>query len=267
MPTCPEFVAPTEWRRIDFISDLHLQESMPRTLEAFASHLRHTPADAICLLGDIFEVWVGDDARTGPFEQACLHALRECARTRWVGFMAGNRDFLVGTEFLGAAGLHELADPMILQAFGQRTLLTHGDAWCLDDVDYQRFRQQVRAPDWQKAFLARPLTERRAIARQMREASEARAMQMTQAANHPGSGYTETWADVDMSTAAQWLRDNRAATLVHGHTHRPGDEPIGPGLQRLVLTDWDLDHDPTMPRAEILSWSTAGFERLPPSRA
>ncbi|MFZ5522344.1 MAG: UDP-2,3-diacylglucosamine diphosphatase [Pseudomonadota bacterium] len=253
MSATAELAAPPEWQRIDILSDLHLQDDTPRTFDAFAAHVQHTPADAVLLLGDIFEAWVGDDACGRPsLERRAADLLTAAARHRWIGFMAGNRDFLVGSAFLAATGLHELADPAAITAFGQRLLFTHGDAWCLADTDYLAFRAQVRHPAWQQAFLSRPLAERRAIARSMREASMARANTMT----------AETWADVDDQLARRELAARHARHLVHGHTHRPAVHDLGNGHQRWVLSDWDLDHG--TPRAEVLVWTADGLRRQAP---
>jgi UDP-2,3-diacylglucosamine hydrolase len=244
-------LAPAHWRRIDFISDLHLHEGLPRTLAALQRHLLSTPADAVFLLGDIFEAWVGDDMRSQPFEAACVDMLAQTGQRLHLGFMVGNRDFLVGPAMLRACHAHALADPTVLEAFGQRALLIHGDALCLADAPYLKFRAQVRHPAWQAAFEALPLAQRLAQARQMREASLARQQ----------SQQPETYADVDEAVAQAWLDAAGADTLVHGHTHRPVDQAFA-GRIRHVLSDWDLD-GPMPHRAEILSWDAQGFTRQP----
>ncbi|MBI5717434.1 MAG: UDP-2,3-diacylglucosamine diphosphatase [Burkholderiales bacterium] len=244
--------APREWRAIDFISDLHLSELMPATFAAFAAHLQHTEADAVFILGDLFELWVGDDARREPFAQRCVRALAEAAQKRSVAIMGGNRDFLMGAELLADCGARALPDPTLLMAFGQRVLLTHGDALCLADHAYQAFRRQVRQAAWLRAFLARPLAERLALAREIRKASDTRRQ-------FDGEGS----ADVDASAAVALLRESAAPTLVHGHTHRPGTEAWAGGFVRHVLTDWDLDAGT---RAEVLRLTPAGFSRVPPAR-
>lgn len=246
-----ELIADPAWRAIDFISDLHLAESSPRTFEVFARHLRETPADAVLILGDLFEVWIGDDARApGSFAAAAGAVLREAASLRWVGFMAGNRDFLVGHDLLADTGMHRLPDPTALDAWGLRVLLTHGDALCIDDTAYQAFRTQVRSASWQAEFLGRPLVERERMARAMRDASEAgkRARPVAD------------WVDVDPPTALAWLERERSRTLVHGHTHRPATEEMAAGCTRHVLSDWDMDVPPL--RAQALRLSRAGFERI-----
>jgi UDP-2,3-diacylglucosamine hydrolase len=251
-PPFYEFSVPPAWRAVDFISDLHLCETMPATFAAWAQHLQHTTADAVFMLGDLFEVWVGDDARHRPFERRCVEAMAEAASHRMLGFMAGNRDFLVGPALLKDAGLLALPDPTVLLAWGQPVLLTHGDALCLSDKPYQAFREQVRGAAWQADFLARPLAERLALAAEMRRASAAR-WQMDGDAS----------ADVDPAAAVRWMHALGSAEMVHGHTHRPGSNALAPGFKRHVLSDWDLDGP--SPRAEVLRLSRRGFERLPPA--
>jgi UDP-2,3-diacylglucosamine hydrolase len=249
-----EIVAPPDWRTIDFLSDLHLTESTPRTVAAWSDYMRRSGADAIFILGDLFEAWVGDDARHSGFEARCAEVLAEAATRRPVHFMVGNRDFLFGDEMLAACGLRGLGDPTVLEAFGMRVLLAHGDALCLGDTAYLAFRTVVREPAWQRDFLARPLAERRAAARAMRAESERHKASQT------------TWHDVDRDAAMAALDAARAGTLVHGHTHRPGDERWSAAHDRRVLGDWDLD-DARAPRAAILRWRATGFIRLPPNDA
>ncbi|HEU4458911.1 MAG TPA: UDP-2,3-diacylglucosamine diphosphatase [Methylibium sp.] len=255
LPQFYEFDAPRSWRAIDLVSDLHLEASRPRTLDAFAAHLRTTPADAVFILGDLFEAWIGDDARFEGFEQQVLQLLQEASARLSLAFMAGNRDFLVGTAMLRDAGIAALPDPTVLRAFGERVLLTHGDALCLSDVAYQRFRAMVRSPAWCAEALARPLAERRAYAQQMRSASAE-----TQRLQRP-----EQWADVDASAAVRWMHEAAAPVLVHGHTHRPGGQDLAPGYRREVLSDWELDVADAAPRAEVIRLSLRGLERLAPS--
>lgn len=256
LPTPLQWTAPQGWRAIDFLSDLHLSAATPHTFDAFAAHLRHGPADAIVLLGDVFEFWVGDDQRHQPFERRCVALLTEAARRRPLAFMAGNRDFLAGPDLATACGWQVLPDPTRLSAFGHTLLLSHGDALCLADTDYQRFRALSRGDAWQRDFLARPLDERLAAASAARTASEARKR---------ATGVDpELWADVDADAAVAWLRQADATTLVHGHTHRPGRHALAAGCTREVLSDWDLDH---AQRAEVLRLTAAGLQRLPPASA
>jgi UDP-2,3-diacylglucosamine hydrolase len=250
-----EIVAPGAWQRIDFISDLHLAEDTPRAFTAWRSYLLNTNADAVFILGDLFEAWVGDDARHGGFEAQGAAVLTAAAARLKLFFMVGNRDFLLGDEMLAACGVEALPDPTALNAFGERVLLTHGDAWCIGDVPYQQFRAQVRNPAWQAQVLARPLAERRLMARSLRSESERAA------AAHEGE-----WFDVDTPTALHAMRENDTPTLVHGHTHRPATEVLASGHIRHVLSDWDLDHAPT-PRAEVMRWEAHCWTRLAPADA
>ena len=247
-----EFIAPPEWRSIDFISDLHLAEDTPHAFAAWRDYLLHTAADAVFILGDLFEAWVGDDARHEGFEAGAAAVLTEAASRRSIAFMVGNRDFLLSGTMLDACGVRALPDPTALGAFGQRVLLTHGDAWCVADLDYQRYRAQVRAPGWQSQVLAMPLADRRLLARRMRSESE------RQTAAHPGE-----WFDVDKPTAVRWMTAARTPTLVHGHTHRPATEALAPGFVRHVLSDWELDRA-AVPRAQVLRWQSGGWARLAP---
>lgn len=251
LPPYFDYVAPMSWQQVDFISDLHLCAAMPRTLDAFARHLRHTAADAVFILGDLFEVWVGDDARTLPFESLCLDILAESASRRQLAFMVGNRDFLLGPAMLRASGMMGLPDPTVLTAWGHRVMLSHGDALCLADTAYQSFRREVRSAAWQAEFLARPLAQRVALATTMREASQERR-------RFDG----DADADIDAAEAVRWMHGLGTAELVHGHTHRPGSEDMVPGFKRHVLSDWDLD---TESRAQVLRLTRDGFERLPPT--
>lgn len=255
------------WRRVDFISDLHLHAAEPGTALAWQRYLAAAEFDALFILGDLFEVWVGDDAldAAGPahperaFARTCADALRACAAQRPVYVMHGNRDFLLGPGFLTRTGTQLLHDPTLLEWGSHRWLLSHGDAWCLDDHDYMRFRDEVRAPAWQQAFLARPLAEREAVGRQLRAQSEARKRE----SREPGS--TITYADVDTPTAEQWLQSTGSQVLVHGHTHRPDEHALSGGLLRLVLSDWDAQAVP--PRVQALRLHADGrWERRPLSK-
>lgn len=258
-PTPSAWTAPEGWHAIEFLSDLHLCADTPRGLEALAAHLRHTDADAVVLLGDVFEFWVGDDQRSQPFELHCVGMLAEAARRLDLGFMPGNRDFLAGPALQQAIGWRTLADPTLLQAWGRRVLLTHGDALCLADTAYQRFRTLSRGPAWQRDFLAQPLAQRLHQAALARAESEARKR---------ATGVDPAlWADVDRPAALSWLQATGADTLVHGHTHRPATERLAPGVTRHVLTDWDLDHAGTAPRAGVLRLTRDGFARRPPATA
>lgn len=249
VPPIQELQAPASWRTAEFISDLHLQSGEPATFEAWRGYLQGSQADAIFILGDLFEVWVGDDAALeAGFAADCAAVLRAAAGARPVFFMHGNRDFLVGPGLMRACGATLLQDPTVLGFAGRRWLLTHGDALCLSDTEYQQFRGVVRAPGWQQAFLARPLAERQAIARDLRVQSEAR--------KQAGVDY----GDVDSGAATQWLAAADADTMVHGHTHRPADHALPNGRKRIVLSDWDAAATPA--RLEILRLDATGVHRI-----
>ncbi len=257
-----ELHAPPSWKTVDFISDLHLQASEPDTFGAWQRYLESTPADAVMILGDLFEVWVGDDLLgtdlqtpdmepdTG-FEARCARVIRQAANHAAIFFMHGNRDFLIGQSLMRLCNAKLLADPSVLvfpAGRQQRWLLSHGDALCLGDTDYMQFRQQVRSPQWQTAFLARPMAERQQIARELREQSEAR--------KQSGAEY----ADVDTEAARSWLHAANATTLIHGHTHKPALHDLGDGLSRAVLSDWHLTG--LSPRADVLRLTGDGLQRI-----
>ncbi|MFO1214901.1 MAG: UDP-2,3-diacylglucosamine diphosphatase [Burkholderiaceae bacterium] len=256
LPPATEWLAPPGWQRIDVISDLHLCEAMPRTFDAWARYMRGTPADAVLILGDLFEFWPGSDALQLDFEARCADVLRSAARQRSVGVMVGNRDFLLSPELLQSLGVQPLPDPTLLRAGAQRVLLTHGDALCLSDQAYQQFRAWARNPATQAEFLSKPLTERVRIGASVRQASEAGRQQKQPA---EGSG------DLDFEASVACLQAAGSRTLLHGHTHRPGDSSLQPGYGRIVLSDWDLDGD--APRAEVLRLDAGGFHRLAPDDA
>lgn len=253
LPAFFEMAAPAAWKAIDFISDLHLSEALPRTADAWAAHLRHTPADCVVMLGDLFELWVGDELVERPFEAHCVAVMAEAASHRELGFMVGNRDFLAGPRLWREAGLRALPDPTVLDAWGQRVLLSHGDALCLDDKPYQAFRAEVRSEAWRSGFLAKPMAERLHIAAQIRQASRTRR-------EFDG----DTNADVDTAEAVKWMHAMGTHEMVHGHTHRPASHTLAPGFKRHVLSDWDLDQGD---RAEVLRLTRDGFARVPPAAA
>ena len=236
------------WRTVDFISDLHLHASEPATFAAWQRYMQSTYADAVFILGDLFEVWVGDDAlQSGSFESQCADIVKQTAARIPVFFMHGNRDFLIGNSLLTACNTTLLADPSVLIFNKHRWLLSHGDALCIDDLPYMTFRALVRSPEWQQVFLAQPLAKRQAIARDLRRQSEGQKK----------AGMT--YADVDTHASRQWLLAAQAHTLIHGHTHQPATHDLGDGLQRIVLSDW---HVPTHPasssRAEALRLTLYG---------
>lgn len=247
MPPVDRLTAPAAWQTVDLISDLHLQASEMATFEVWRDYMANTHAQAVLILGDLFEVWVGDDAAAqDAFLQKCANVLRQASQRVHVAFMPGNRDFLVGPDFLNACGVQALTDPCLLELGTQRILLSHGDALCLDDKPYQAFRLQARSPEWQKAFLANPLAEREEFARSLRTLSESQ--------KHEGMSF----ADADPEMSLFWLVQTNADRLVHGHTHRPADHPLGTA-QRHVLSDWSMDHEPF--RAQVMRLQRDGQMR------
>ena len=167
-----ELRAPAHWQAVDFISDLHLHPGEPQTLAAWQRYLERPlseRADALFILGDLFEVWVGDDALENPdsFGSLCARQLHQHSIDTPVFFMCGNRDFLVGPSALRACGMQGLDDPTVLEFMDERWLLSHGVALCLDDTDYLAFRAMVRSAEWQSSFLAQPLAQREAVARDL----------------------------------------------------------------------------------------------------
>ena len=218
-----------------FISDLHLQESHPRTLDAFFRFLaeRAVHADALYLLGDIFEYWAGDDDLATPFNADVASALRRLADTGVsIYWMAGNRDFLAGQGLADAAGLTLLAEPHVVTIGGQRVALVHGDAECTGDLKYMAFRAQVRDLAWQQHFLAMPLAQRKAIIAGLREGSREA---------HTTKSYDTM--DVTPGAIEAVFEATGAAVLIHGHTHRPALHLHG-DKRRYVLPDWEVDVQP-----------------------
>jgi UDP-2,3-diacylglucosamine hydrolase len=196
-----------------FISDLHLQESHPRTAAAFFRFLAENAVTAreLYLLGDLFEYWAGDDDIDTPFHQSVIRAIRAVSDAGVdVYWIAGNRDFLVGPRFAQAAGLTLLAEPHVATIAGQRIALVHGDAECSDDVNYMAFRAQVRDPAWQQQFLALPLAQRKGIIAGLREGSR-----------EAHTGKTMAIMDVTQKAVDAVHAATAADILIHGHTHRP----------------------------------------------
>lgn len=215
-----------------FISDLHLEADRPEIGEQFLSFLdgEAAGADALYILGDLFEYWIGDDDPDryyGSMKQA-LRGLT--GRGVPVYFMHGNRDFMIGESFAAETGVQLLNDPAPVNLYGQPVLLSHGDALCTDDVKYQEVRRMTRNPAWQSAMLGKSVDERRAIAEQGRLDSMA----------HGGS-IDLAISDVNQSAVEALLRRHDVRTLLHGHTHRPAvhEFPLdGQPAMRIVLGDW-----------------------------
>jgi UDP-2,3-diacylglucosamine hydrolase len=215
-----------------FISDLHLDSRRPAIVDLFLRFLTQEAsyAESLYILGDLFETWVGDDD-DGALGQQVTAGLKQLSEQSVpVYLMVGNRDFLLGQAFAAASGATLLKDPCIVDLYGTPTLLMHGDTLCTDDVAYQQFRTQVRSPEWQTHMLARPLAERRALAKQLRDGSQ-QAIQ-----DKP-----PTIMDVNPQAVIDTMEAYGVRRLIHGHTHCPAiHEWImrGESAQRIVLGDW-----------------------------
>ncbi len=216
-----------------FISDLHLDPSRPQITALFENYLASDEvrnADALYILGDLVEAWIGDDddAELPRRIAAATRAVRDAGVP--VYFMVGNRDFLLGQAYAERAGMSLLGDGAVHDIHGRPTLLMHGDVLCTDDVAYQAVRRQVRNPEWQAQILAMPLEARRVLAAKAREDSKA----------HTGSTM-ESIMDVNADAVAETMRKAGTTRLIHGHTHRPAVHEFeldGRTAERIVLGDW-----------------------------
>lgn len=230
-----------------FVSDLHLDAAWPEAIAQFESLLAGPAleAEALYILGDLFEAWIGDDDDDPARERVCV-ALRALAASGVpVYVLHGNRDFLLGAGFERRSGAQLLPDPTIIELGGERVLLTHGDALCTADVSYQQLRAIVRRPRWQRRLLRLPLAARRLLSAAARAGSR----------QHTGS-VAEYIMDADPGTVRAALRAADAQVLVHGHTHRPGIEPlpeVAAGARRIVLGAW-------YEQGSVLRHDSAGFE-------
>jgi UDP-2,3-diacylglucosamine hydrolase len=259
------------WRHADFISDIHLHPEAPATANAFIQYCHSSTAAAVFILGDLFEVWIGDDdlnlasphaypdnACDPRFEWRIVNALQQLRSRAAVYIMRGNRDFLLGTQFFRITGCQPLADPCTLISGTTRVLLSHGDAWCTEDHDYLRFRETARTQEWQHHFLALSRDERRTLASELRAHSAAKQAALLQ------------HIDVDLKTIATNAYRESASVVIHGHTHRPESAPIAIAstdplrtlCMRHVLPDWHFDgdaaraaQDPSLSRGHALRWS------------
>ena len=211
-----------------FISDLHIDETHPQVLAGLQRLIETDAAtvDALYILGDLAEVWVGDDddsANANAIRETLAAAAQRCA----VFVMRGNRDFLLGNRFAAETGATLLTDPSIIDVDGQRVLIAHGDAYCTGDHEYQRVRTMFRSTEWQAGVLATSLAERRGLAATLRaksiEANENKAANIM---------------DVTQAEVEAAMRKADADLLIHGHTHRPAIHGLGQGRRRIVLGDW-----------------------------
>ena len=230
-----------------FISDLHIDASRPAITDQFLGFLaaEAVRADALYILGDLFESWVGDDAADSSQAAAIegIHALTSRGVPCFV--MHGNRDFLLSEQFCRMSGAQLLPDPLIVTLYGEPVLVMHGDALCTDDRAYQRLRATVREPAWQRQFLALPIASRRALAGAARAGSQAHTAAVEYAIT-----------DVNAGSVAAALRGAGTATLLHGHTHRPAIHALqvdGRPCTRIVLGDW---YD----QGSLLRWDRNGPE-------
>lgn len=220
-----------------FISDLHLQDNRPDLTRALLKFLQEHQGkcQALYILGDLFEVWLGDDGSTATGDTIALALSKFAKSGSEVYLMHGNRDFLIGMEFAARCGASLLTEPYRLHSKLGDIVLLHGDVLCTDDVEYQAFRSMVRSPDWQANFLAKGLDERIAFARQARQqSSEATAAKQ------------DDIMDVNAAAVLEFLQEVDCPRLLHGHTHRPDvhsialQRPIGDSrvATRMVLGDW-----------------------------
>lgn len=216
-----------------FVSDLHLTEERPEANERFISFVegKARDAEALYILGDFFEYWVGDDDLGDPFNAVIAGLLANLTRSGVrLYFLHGNRDFLIGERFCAATGARPLPDPSVHEVEGVKTLLVHGDTLCTDDLEYQAWRRRARDPAFQAEFLAKPLAERRQAVLEMREKSRLVVQ-----------GKTPQIMDVNEDAVREAMRSHGVRRLMHGHTHRPGHHVLevdGERCERWVLPDW-----------------------------
>lgn len=216
-----------------FISDLHLCNQRPRVTEAFVQFLKSLDSDieALYILGDFFEYWIGDEAMDDEQYIPVVSALREATgHGLKIYLMHGNRDFLIGEHFARQTGCTLLPDPTVINLGDSRVILAHGDALCTDDIDHMKFRKMVRAEVWQREFLSKPVEERIEIAQHYREISQ-----------ESTAAKPEEIMDVNQGEVERLMTDNRSNLLIHGHTHRPNVHHFQLGHQpacRYVLGDW-----------------------------
>lgn len=215
-----------------FISDLHLDPERPAVTKSFLEFLatRARNADAVYILGDLFEAWIGDDDAS-PLNLEVIKGIRACVDAGTPVFvMHGNRDFLIGERFAGQSGCTLLQDPACIDLYGTPTLLMHGDLLCTDDTEYLAFRDRVRNSDWQAELLDKPLAVRREMAAEMRRNSREKT-----------AGKPESIMDVNTAAVRDAMILHGVLQLIHGHTHRPAVHTLdiaGRPARRYVLGDW-----------------------------
>ena len=216
-----------------FISDLHLAPEHDGITRSFQDFVKGPAARAAALyiLGDLFEYWIGDDDLSDPFNASIVDALRTLSRSGVaVKLMQGNRDVLLGNEFARACDASLIADPTLLDLYGTRTLVMHGDTLCTDDVEYMKWRAKAHNPEFQARFLAQPVPERKRMILEMRQKSEEHKQ-----------GQAPAIMDVATQTVEAILRESAYPRLIHGHTHRPARHVHvvdGRECERWVLNAW-----------------------------
>lgn len=229
-----------------FVSDLHIDLAQPEIGQQFAEFLagEARSAEALYILGDLFESWVGDDDPNPHYDEA-KQRIRELVDSGVpVFFMHGNRDFMIGKRFARETGVELLDDPVVHSVHGEQVLLSHGDAYCTDDVEYQAVRRMTRDPQWQAMMLSRSLDERLAFAAKARAASKAQ-----------GGKLDEKISDVNDAAIRKLMQEHEVSVMLHGHTHRPAihrftnnDLPA----TRIVLGDW---YD----QGSVVRWDDSGY--------
>jgi UDP-2,3-diacylglucosamine hydrolase len=238
-----------------FISDLHLSPERPAITQLFLAFLRSRArqAQALYILGDLFEYWLGDETTEHPAVRPIVADLRALTAAGVpVDVLHGNRDFLLGAGFEGKTGCRVLPDPTRIDLFGNSVLISHGDQLCIDDMDYMKLRAIVRNPAWQREFLAKPMGEREAMARSLRDYSKDATAQKA-----------AEIMDVNQGAVESFMRAHNVRDLIHGHTHRPGEHRFtldGQSARRVVLGDW-------YEQGSVLTCTAQGWElkALPPA--
>jgi UDP-2,3-diacylglucosamine hydrolase len=218
-----------------FISDLHLAAQRPATVTLFLKFLEQVAggAEALYILGDLFDVWLGDDDRTVPIPQVQAALANLAAQGTPLFLMHGNRDYLIGEDFCRETGCSLLPDPTVIEVAGRATLLTHGDLLCSDDLAYQQARRYLRSEAFISEFLSKTLAERSALAAEYRRQS-----------GNVTSHLPEEIMDVNADTVADTMRQHNVRQLIHGHTHRPAEHEFaldGEPARRMVLAEWRED--------------------------
>ena len=226
-----------------FISDLHLALDKPGITRRFLEFLdtRAVEAEALYILGDLFDAWIGDDDPTPPYGKIKRRIKQLTAAGTQVFLQPGNRDFLLGERFCRETGVVLLGDYHVIDLYGVPTLLTHGDLLCTDDLPYQAFRAKAHTPEWMRSVLSKPLLLRLLAARWYRLRSFLHKRKKNQAI-----------MDVNLHTVTQVMRKHGCLRMIHGHTHRPNVHDFqidGHSARRFVLADWNRD------AGQVLSWT------------